>query len=826
MKDLYIIVVNLIFFFLWKYKNTIEDKFKKSIWNIKIGKVLFLCLNIIYGIIISKDINIWINKFVITKLNLDEKGIKFNSLISKTINDENFIPIIIGAISLMLALFIYIVSESDNLKKELIKTAIDIKKLMYLSLILFTFMFFNGRSIFLISGYLYILILMYDSFRIKIVINKNIYSKEKLDFLMKKIEKTTNEQKEGIYLEIRNKFSESINNNNSVYLENTIKFWEKFIESNFKFIEKESYEKNIIITIQEIYELVYEKRNHRIFRKCCMLHEDLAGKSYEEKNEDLFLRALYLNRETYKYYTKADEINKKLLEVWIIPKNYLEDIVKDFNKEKNIQKGIEWLIYYFRGINFCIEETLRNNDYYFFDIYLGNLKKYVYLNEFNRKYVRLLQAEYFGILLLFDKKEYKNLSKKFQNNLKRRIIDISRDIYEYYDYTDRLINLILFVHENNLYDRFKWGEIYIPECHPIYGASGVETPGFYVNRLFFTLFYEYFGGVGNDKIIEDLNEFYKNKKLTKEIVSNFLICLDKKKISKEVKNKFKPVFENFKEKFEIEEKEQIAKEKISIRKIEKMKGIIAKILKTNWILDIFFKDKIVKELVEKHTKGKNIGVFLPKGIFLEKSKYGNGESVFENYAKNLNSDVGNLLVEKLKERTNSQDKKELIEAIGDIPESKTIIISGKMRTFTRKYKENIKREYQLSQEQKEKYGEEIMGLFNDNIPIYYFHMGKEGIFLIEDGIFKKITQYKSNEEEVSSDYIYEDNVELARMRIRAYEGFSKDEGFNLQEYENDEDKLREIKTQVEFCLMYHFEVELDKTKKVIEIEVDEEEQGE
>ncbi|MFK4785145.1 hypothetical protein [Fusobacterium sp. MFO224] len=480
------------------------------------------------------------------------------------------------------------------------------------------------------------------------------------------------------------------------------------------------------------------------------------------------------------------------------------------------------MIYYFRGINFCIEETLRNNDYYFFDSYLENFIKDIYLNDINRKYIRLLQAEYFGILLYFDKKEYRNLDIRFKKNLRRRILNISSDIYEYDDYVDGLMNLIIFIHKNNLYDNLEWRKIYEPEFHPIYSNMWSETPGFYVNRLFFTLFYEYFGGVDNHKIIENLNEFYKNKKLTESIVSNFLICLDKKEMPKEVKEKFKPIFEKFREKFEIEEKEQIAKEKISVRKIEKIKGIIAKILKTNWILDIFFKDKIVEELVKKHTKGKNIGVFLSKGLFLEKSKYGNSESVFENYAKNLNSDVGNLLIEKLKERTNSQDKKELIEAIGDISESKKIIISGKMRTFTRKYKENIKREYQLSQEQKQKYGEEIMGLFNDNIPIYYLQGGKERIFLVEEGVFEKIIKYKSKEEKVSNNYIYEDNVEFSRMRIRTFEEFSKDEAFNLQEYENDEDKLREIKAQVEFCLMYYSEVELDETKKVIEIKVDEE----
>ncbi|MFK4785146.1 hypothetical protein [Fusobacterium sp. MFO224] len=311
MKDLYIIVVNLIFFFLWKYKNNLEDKFEKSIWNIKRGKVLFLILNIIYGIIISKNINILINKFLITKLNLDRKGIKFNSLISKIINEGNFIPIIIGAISLMLALFIYIVSESDNLKKELIKTVIDIKKLMYLSLILFAFMFFNGRSIFLISGYLYILILMYDSFRIKIIIDKNMYSSEELIFLMNNIERADNRQKKYVYLEIKNKIFEASNNNN-ISLDKYIDLFKNFINNNFNFIEAEE-NNSIIKIITRLYDSIKVKRNDILFNKCIFLNKFLSKKSYEEKNKDLFFRSLYLNRETYKYYAKQDKENKEIL---------------------------------------------------------------------------------------------------------------------------------------------------------------------------------------------------------------------------------------------------------------------------------------------------------------------------------------------------------------------------------------------------------------------------------------------------------------------------------------------------------------------------------
>ena len=849
---LVIVLINLIIFILWNYKEKIIKKSDDFIKSLKAGKIAFIISNVsvfIFSIfltyklknILEETSNIFFiilsnliifvlwnykekiikksddfikslegGKIVFTLSNLSILGFaiflanKFKNVLedlSTTYIKEDWVSIIIGVTALIIPIVIQIWSESDKLKKVILNTIFNINNYMYISLIILFAAFFKVLPIFLIGFFIYIICSLYQILKVQNKVKKILYYPDEFQDIINILGKINNKKEILIfYKELEKLLFNNIKNKEMDFLNSYIIVWRKTFEFTYKYMELEEKDE-VIIFIYDIYKLFNTLKNETIFIKCSYLHINVACVALQNKEMGIFRNSLCSMSLLYEYYIK-NEKKEELKQYVVDGMRYnicIQNIIKEF--KENLEVGIKWCGCFYISINNCIIQTIKNKDEDFFCEFLKLINSSSIFEENNPKeYILLRYSNYFGLLLMIKILYEKKIEESFIDRLKKKILEeICKISYEELDRgIEGIGDVYLFIKKYKVDELLKWEEYFVPKLDIIYPTFYSSNKSEKIDELFLELLY-----FEKDilKIPRQEDIFIKKMidKSNKNLISIYRFLELIKKVDIDDKKEFlKNLFEKIMKIIEELEKEEIRKQNVSLKKVneimEKIKLGLEDV-EINKIFPLVIKYKEIDSKENISVVGVNI--FYDKREFIEIDDIIIGEDPFRKMVKAIEKRLKSSIIEKILKKS----EKNKIDSLENInKENSIVIVSGIGKSKFLRENEHIKNKRVFNENEKEKYGDYVEELYN-GMPIYFFPGEIKGTFILEEKFIQEIKFFKKENDEIFTEEEIKKYIDIGdiglQLEIESFEKFYEEKTEKRKEELLELDFLKEFNEKEE-----------------------------
>ncbi|RGM99514.1 hypothetical protein [Fusobacterium mortiferum] len=544
-----IITMNLLFVFISPILDSLSDNENREKLEKKWLKAFIIIL------IVSKIITYYINEYEIdSQLIFDfiNGNLKFLfnkgenpiiSLIEIIVNISQSLEIYLGVISVLVAIYIYLIGLNDDFKKYVLLTLLGEGRPLYLTVFLLILYFFNVSPILFIGLNIVVFYELYNMIKETFKITNNGYFKTNWDKeIINQLLKIRNiKALENMYYEIRKKIMKAILEKDFILLEETIFYYQELLMADslkeipedyilpFEKIDnkkqedfqeninlpkefknsvtnseqerierKENYERNTLVIremkkavrfLYKIYKLLIKEPDNNLFEEISDVNLVL-GKYYLEKQEYSTARAYFdFLKLKYKYLKNNEVYSKEIKELYLFSGlRYYETYYEKLSEEQEI--------IILKSILNLFNEMVENDD-------IEDILRYQEIFTRKREEVDMILLKEYTRLLLIFLLEKKGTKSKKETEIKNIINSIENKYL--YD-SNKLLEKIYIQSAKKEWDR-KFDIIdYIYNKPDIFGLSTGSIPVNCTRDIILRLMDKVYYSISDDFIIDNYEE--------------------------------------------------------------------------------------------------------------------------------------------------------------------------------------------------------------------------------------------------------------------------------------------------------------------------------
>lgn len=541
--------MNLLFVFISPILDSLSDNENREKLEKKWLKAFIIIL------IVSKIITYYINEYEIdSQLIFDfiNGNLKFLfnkgenpiiSLIEIIVNISQSLEIYLGVISVLVAIYIYLIGLNDDFKKYVLLTLLGEGRPLYLTVFLLILYFFNVSPILFIGLNIVVFYELYNMIKETFKITNNGYFKTNWDKeIINQLLKIRNiKALENMYYEIRKKIMKAILEKDFILLEETIFYYQELLMADslkeipedyilpFEKIDnkkqedfqeninlpkefknsvtnseqerierKENYERNTLVIremkkavrfLYKIYKLLIKEPDNNLFEEISDVNLVL-GKYYLEKQEYSTARAYFdFLKLKYKYLKNNEVYSKEIKELYLFSGlRYYETYYEKLSEEQEI--------IILKSILNLFNEMVENDD-------IEDILRYQEIFTRKREEVDMILLKEYTRLLLIFLLEKKGTKSKKETEIKNIINSIENKYL--YD-SNKLLEKIYIQSAEKEWDR-KFDIIdYIYNKPDIFGLSTGSIPVNCTRDIILRLMDKVYYNISNDFIIDNYEE--------------------------------------------------------------------------------------------------------------------------------------------------------------------------------------------------------------------------------------------------------------------------------------------------------------------------------
>lgn len=544
-----IITMNLLFVFISPILDSLSDNENREKLEKKWLKAFIIIL------IVSKIITYYINEYEIdSQLIFDfiNGNLKFLfnkgenpiiSLIEIIVNISQSLEIYLGVISVLVAIYIYLIGLNDDFKKYVLLTLLGEGRPLYLTVFLLILYFFNVSPILFIGLNIVVFYELYNMIKETFKITNNGYFKTNWDKeIINQLLKIRNiKALENMYYEIRKKIMKAILEKDFIFLEETIFYYQELLMADslkeipedyilpFEKIDnkkqedfqeninlpkefknsvtnseqerierKENYERNTLVIremkkavrfLYKIYKLLIKEPDNNLFEEISDVNLVL-GKYYLEKQEYSTARAYFdFLKLKYRYLKNNEVYSKEIKELYLFSGlRYYETYYEKLSEEQEI--------IILKSILNLFNEMVENDD-------IEDILRYQEIFTRKREEVDMILLKEYTRLLLIFLLEKKGTKSKKETEIKNIINSIENKYL--YD-SNKLLEKIYIQSAEKEWDR-KFDIIdYIYNKPDIFGLSTGSIPVNCTRDIILRLMDKVYYSISDDFIIDNYEE--------------------------------------------------------------------------------------------------------------------------------------------------------------------------------------------------------------------------------------------------------------------------------------------------------------------------------
>lgn len=541
--------MNLLFVFISPILDSLSDNENREKLEKKWLKAFIIIL------IVSKIITYYINEYEIdSQLIFDfiNGNLKFLfnkgenpiiSLIEIIINISQSLEIYLGVISVLVAIYIYLIGLNDDFKKYVLLTLLGEGRPLYLTVFLLILYFFNVSPILFIGLNIVVFYELYNMIKETFKITNNGYFKTNWDKeIINQLLKIRNiKALENMYYEIRKKIMKAILEKDFILLEETIFYYQELLMADslkeipedyilpFEKIDnkkqedfqeninlpkefknsvtnseqerierKENYARNTLVIremkkavrfLYKIYKLLIKEPDNNLFEEISDVNLVL-GKYYLEKQEYSTARAYFdFLKLKYKYLKNNEVYSKEIKELYLFSGlRYYETYYEKLSEEQEI--------IILKSILNLFNEMIENDD-------IEDILRYQEIFTRKREEVDMILLKEYTRLLLIFLLEKKGTKSKKETEIKNIINSIENKYL--YD-SNKLLEKIYIQSAEKEWDR-KFDIIdYIYNKPDIFGLSTGSIPVNCTRDIILRLMDKVYYSISDDFIIDNYEE--------------------------------------------------------------------------------------------------------------------------------------------------------------------------------------------------------------------------------------------------------------------------------------------------------------------------------
>lgn len=541
--------MNLLFVFISPILDSLSDNENREKLEKKWLKAFIIIL------IVSKIITYYINEYEIdSQLIFDfiNGNLKFLfnkgenpiiSLIEIIVNISQSLEIYLGVISVLVAIYIYLIGLNDDFKKYVLLTLLGEGRPLYLTVFLLILYFFNVSPILFIGLNIVVFYELYNMIKETFKITNNGYFKTNWDKeIINQLLKIRNiKALENMYYEIRKKIMKAILEKDFILLEETIFYYQELLMADslkeipedyilpFEKIDnkkqedfqeninlpkefknsvtnseqerierKENYERNTLVIremkkavrfLYKIYKLLIKEPDNNLFEEISDVNLVL-GKYYLEKQEYSTARAYFdFLKLKYKYLKNNEVYSKEIKELYLFSGlRYYETYYEKLSEEQEI--------IILKSILNLFNEMVENDD-------IEDILRYQEIFTRKREEVDMILLKEYTRLLLIFLLEKKGTKSKKETEIKNIINSIENKYL--YD-SNKLLEKIYIQSAEKEWDR-KFDIIdYIYNKPDIFGLSTGSIPVNCTRDIILRLMDKVYYNISDDFIIDNYEE--------------------------------------------------------------------------------------------------------------------------------------------------------------------------------------------------------------------------------------------------------------------------------------------------------------------------------
>ncbi|MCF2698334.1 hypothetical protein [Fusobacterium mortiferum] len=544
-----IITMNLLFVFISPILDSLSDNENREKLEKKWLKAFIIIL------IVSKIITYYINEYEIdSQLIFDfiNGNLKFLfnkgenpiiNLLEIIVNISQSLEIYLGVISVLVAIYIYLIGLNDDFKKYVLLTLLGEGRPLYLTVFLLILYFFNVSPILFIGLNIVVFYELYNMIKETFKITNNGYFKTNWDKeIINQLLKIRNiKALENMYYEIRKKIMKAILEKDFILLEETIFYYQELLMADslkeipedyilpFEKIDnkkqedfqeninlpkefknsvtnseqerierKENYERNTLVIremkkavrfLYKIYKLLIKEPDNNLFEEISDVNLVL-GKYYLEKQEYSTARAYFdFLKLKYKYLKNNEVYSKEIKELYLFSGlRYYETYYEKLSEEQEI--------IILKSILNLFNEMVENDD-------IEDILRYQEIFTRKREEVDMILLKEYTRLLLIFLLEKKGTKSKKETEIKNIINSIENKYL--YD-SNKLLEKIYIQSAEKEWDR-KFDIIdYIYNKPDIFGLSTGSIPVNCTRDIILRLMDKVYYSISDDFIIDNYEE--------------------------------------------------------------------------------------------------------------------------------------------------------------------------------------------------------------------------------------------------------------------------------------------------------------------------------
>lgn len=544
-----IITMNLLFVFISPILDSLSDNENREKLEKKWLKAFIIIL------IVSKIITYYINEYEIdSQLIFDfiNGNLKFLfnkgenpiiNLLEIIVNISQSLEIYLGVISVLVAIYIYLIGLNDDFKKYVLLTLLGEGRPLYLTVFLLILYFFNVSPILFIGLNIVVFYELYNMIKETFKITNNGYFKTNWDKeIINQLLKIRNiKALENMYYEIRKKIMKAILEKDFILLEETIFYYQELLMADslkeipedyilpFEKIDnkkqedfqeninlpkefknsvtnseqerierKENYERNTLVIremkkavrfLYKIYKLLIKEPDNNLFEEISDVNLVL-GKYYLEKQEYSTARAYFdFLKLKYKYLKNNEVYSKEIKELYLFSGlRYYETYYEKLSEEQEI--------IILKSILNLFNEMVENDD-------IEDILRYQEIFTRKREEVDMILLKEYTRLLLIFLLEKKGTKSKKETEIKNIINSIENKYL--YD-SNKLLEKIYIQSAEKEWDR-KFDIIdYIYNKPDIFGLSIGSIPVNCTRDIILRLMDKVYYSISDDFIIDNYEE--------------------------------------------------------------------------------------------------------------------------------------------------------------------------------------------------------------------------------------------------------------------------------------------------------------------------------
>lgn len=541
--------MNLLFVFISPILDSLSDNENREKLEKKWLKAFIIIL------IVSKIITYYINEYEIdSQLIFDfiNGNLKFLfnkgenpiiNLLEIIVNISQSLEIYLGVISVLVAIYIYLIGLNDDFKKYVLLTLLGEGRPLYLTVFLLILYFFNVSPILFIGLNIVVFYELYNMIKETFKITNNGYFKTNWDKeIINQLLKIRNiKALENMYYEIRKKIMKAILEKDFIFLEETIFYYQELLMADslkeipedyilpFEKIDnkkqedfqeninlpkefknsvtnseqerierKENYERNTLVIremkkavrfLYKIYKLLIKEPDNNLFEEISDVNLVL-GKYYLEKQEYSTARAYFdFLKLKYKYLKNNEVYSKEIKELYLFSGlRYYETYYEKLSEEQEI--------IILKSILNLFNEMVENDD-------IEDILRYQEIFTRKREEVDMILLKEYTRLLLIFLLEKKGTKSKKETEIKNIINSIENKYL--YD-SNKLLEKIYIQSAEKEWDR-KFDIIdYIYNKPDIFGLSTGSIPVNCTRDIILRLMDKVYYSISDDFIIDNYEE--------------------------------------------------------------------------------------------------------------------------------------------------------------------------------------------------------------------------------------------------------------------------------------------------------------------------------